>query len=245
MRAVPAPVFRLPEEPELSRALPAFRPAPPAPPPAAEAALPAGPAAESGWLGWLRGTLGAAFAGAGAAGDAPDADQPWLVPAAIARIEAWLGERHAARRGGAPLRALEWGSGRSTLWLARHGLSVVSIEGRADWLAATRGRLAQAGLAQQVRFVAVPPRAGSALPRAYAQAVAGEVRASFDLVLVDGPFRAACLAEAPAMLAPGGLLVLDDAGAAATSAAAARLPVQPVAVFDNGIWQTALYQAPA
>jgi predicted O-methyltransferase YrrM len=205
-------------------------------------ALDDAPGTDRTWLGWLRGALSGPLAGAfpGTApppgGHDPAEEQPWLVPEAIPFIEARLNPGMAA---------LEWGAGRSTVWLARLGLAVVSIEARADWVAAARGRVAAAGLAGRVRFVLVErPRAGS-LAEACAEAASGYGVHSFDLVLVDGPFKAACLRRAGAALKPGGLLVLDDAHAADVAAMADQLAPYRLASFDNGIWQTVVFQAPA
>lgn len=216
----------------------------------AEEAVPAGlgrvlgdaPGTDRTWLGWLRGALSGSLAGAfpGTAppegGMDPAEEQPWLVPEAIPFIEARLNPGMAA---------LEWGAGRSTVWLARLGLTVVSIEARADWVAEARGRVTAAGLAGRVRFVPVErPRTGS-LAEACAEAASGFSAHSFDLVLVDGHFKAACLRRAGGVLKPGGLLVLDDAHAADVAAMADRLAPYRLAAFDNGIWQTVVFQAPA
>lgn len=195
------------------------------------------PEADRGWLAWLRAAL------AGALSTQPDAtpldamteEQPWLVPAAIPFIEARL------RPG---MAALEWGAGRSTLWLTRLGLSVVSIEARADWVEEAQERIAAAGLAGLVRFVPVAASRGTNLGSALAAAAANFAPHSFDLVLVDGHFKAACLRPACAALKPGGHLVLDDSHAADVAAMADHLAPWRVAAFDNGIWQTAVFQAP-
>jgi hypothetical protein len=59
-------------------------------------------------------------------------DAPWLVPASIPAIEALL------RPG---MRVFEWGAGRSTLWLARQGVELISVEGRPGWHVAVRRML--------------------------------------------------------------------------------------------------------
>jgi hypothetical protein len=192
---------------------------------------------DRGWLAWLRAAL------AGALATRPDAappdtmaeERPWLVPAAIPFIEARL------RPG---MAALEWGAGRSTLWLARLGLSVVSIEARADWVDEAQERIAAAGLAGLVRFVPVAAARGASLANAVAAVAENFAPHSFDLVLVDGHFRAACLRPACAALKPRGHLVLDDSHAADVAAMADHLAPWRLAAFDNGIWQTTVFQAP-
>jgi hypothetical protein len=192
---------------------------------------------DRGWLAWVRAALAGALAAQPdiAPPDPMQQEQPWLVPAAIPFIEARL------RPG---MAALEWGAGRSTLWLARLGLSVLSIEARADWVEEARERIAVAGLAGLVRFVPVAAARGTNLAGAVAAAAENFAPHSFDLVLVDGHFKAACLRPACAALKPRGLLVLDDSHAADVAALADRLAPWRLAAFDNGIWQTAVFQAP-
>jgi SAM-dependent methyltransferase len=193
------------------------------------------PGTDRTWLGWLRGALSGAFVGAGPNAMDQGDDQPWLVPEAIPFIESRLKPGMVA---------LEWGAGRSTLWLARLGLAVVSIEARDDWVTEAKARVGAAGLAGLVRFVAVERPPAGTLADACAAAAASFGAEAFDLVLVDGHFKAACLRRAGAALKPGGLLVLDDAHAADVAAMADLLAPFRLAAFDNGIWQTVVFQAP-
>ncbi|MCC7426704.1 MAG: class I SAM-dependent methyltransferase [Alphaproteobacteria bacterium] len=169
---------------------------------------------------------------------------PWLVPAAIPVIEA------ALRPG---MRAFEWGAGRSTLWFARQGLVVTAVEGRPAWAAEVRRRLAEAdratpGLAARVTLIEVPVLRDHDVPaetvRAYAEAVRPFGAEAFDLVLVDGHFRAACLAEALAALRPGGLLVVDNADVPDLVEPLAGLAPWRIGAYSNRIWETHLFRKP-
>src|SRR5262245_41257578 len=68
-------------------------------------------------------------------------DAPWLTPAAVAFLDGWIkpGDQ-----------GLEWGSGRSTLWLAARGCSLVTIEHDATWARRVRDTLSRRGFQGQV-----------------------------------------------------------------------------------------------
>jgi hypothetical protein len=116
----------------------------------------------------------------------------------------------------------EWGSGMSTLFFARRAFEVVSIEHNPKWfekvgtaldywglmadrllIESEKGLIADFGSHQQgyeaVNF------------KMYAEAVTIFPDDHFDVILVDGRARCACLRLAQAKLKVGGLLVLDDA----------------------------------
>lgn len=193
------------------------------------------------WAGWRR--IVEAFSPAyrrQARFERENPEAPWLVPAAIPFIERELR---------ADMRGLEWGAGRSTLWLARQGLTLVSIEGRRSWRDKVAAWLQRDGLAARVSLPVVDVlRDHDVDPGtidAYASAPKGFVPPAFDVVLVDGHFRSACLRRVPTLLAPGGLLIVDNAEVADVRDQIARLAPHRIGDFDNGIWLTHVYRAPA
>lgn len=141
-------------------------------------------------------------------------DVPWWTFASADAVEDFLRGRPGAR-------ALEWGSGASTVWLARRCGSVVSIEHDVDW-----ARSMQRVLPANAELRVVPPvDAGTRLSRDvvtsskrgfegldFADYVAevDALEGVFDVVVVDGRAREACLARAVDRLAPGGVLVVDN-----------------------------------
>lgn len=162
-------------------------------------------------------------------------DVPWWTFEAADEVAAFLAERPGAR-------VLEWGSGASTVWLARRAASVVSIEHDPVWAARTARALAarDAGnvelrVVEPTRLVA-PGGVPSAKPgfegldfERYADAV-DAVPGELDLVVIDGRAREACLVRAIDRLVAGGLIVLDNVDRAryreAIDALGARLDVQ-------------------
>ena len=155
-------------------------------------------------------------------------DVPWWTLPAIARVERWI-----AARGG-DVRVFEYGAGASTAWLARRCRHVTSVEHDAGFFEAIGPLLARANVALRL----VEPQRGSAAPRtrsgrrgyadcdfsAYVDAIGTE---RYDLIVIDGRARSACLARACAQLAPGGLIVFDNSErsryAAALEALASRV----------------------
>jgi hypothetical protein len=144
---------------------------------------------------------------------------PWLTFDALARLDA------LELRG---RRVFEFGSGGSTRYWLRRGASVVSVEHDPAWHAQVRA-LTPADAPLDYRLVppepappgpfdpgdpaacrsAAPECAGLSFRR-YAEQVAAFPDGHFDVVLVDGRARPACLARAAPKVRPGGLLILDN-----------------------------------
>lgn len=138
-------------------------------------------------------------------------DVPWWTFEAADEVAAFLRTRPGAS-------VLEWGSGASTVWLAARAGSVVSIEHDPQWAAGTAQALAARDLGNVALRVVEPRPAGPGAVRsaktgfagldftAYADAGAGD----YDLVVIDGRAREACLARALDRLRDGGLIVFDN-----------------------------------
>jgi predicted O-methyltransferase YrrM len=106
---------------------------------------------------------------------------------------------------------LEWGSGRSTVWLDERVSRVRSIEHDPTWFKRVRDQLAAQNAdleAVQLRHVA-PKR--NPLDSPYVRAIDEFDDGELSVCIVDGEHRAACALAAAPKLAPGGLLVVDDA----------------------------------
>jgi predicted O-methyltransferase YrrM len=142
-------------------------------------------------------------------------DMPWWTYAAADAVEGFLRSRPDAR-------VFEFGSGASTVWLARRAAEVTSVEHDAEWFALLAPRLRDVG---NVDYRLVEPDPVDAPEHgyrsmksgyrgrtfgAYARSIA-DGEGPFDLVVVDGRARAACLREARRHLRPDGLIVFDNA----------------------------------
>jgi hypothetical protein len=137
-------------------------------------------------------------------------DLPWWTFDAVDEVEAFLAVRPGAR-------VFEWGAGASTLWLAWRAGEVISVEHDPDWAANVAART------EALDHVAVrlaPSSAQGAIGSGksgfagrYFDAYVAAIRAEpglFDLIIIDGRAREACLAEAQARLAEGGVVLFDD-----------------------------------
>lgn len=135
---------------------------------------------------------------------------PWWTFAAADVVAAHLVSRPGAR-------VLEWGSGSSTLWLADRAASVDSIEHDPAWAESMRPRLPDHVTLHVVPPVPDPDPGTPSGKRGFERldftdyvAAADGLPGTFDLVVVDGRAREACLDRAADRLAPEGLVVVDN-----------------------------------
>lgn len=140
-------------------------------------------------------------------------DVPWWTYKAIEVVDGWLRDR---RR---PIRVFEYGSGASTLWLARRTDEVHTVEhhrGFGEHMAPALREHANVDLLIVEATKSPAPRVPSAkeghrgLDFADYVATVEKVGGKFDLVVIDGRARAACLAAALPHLQPDGLIVFDN-----------------------------------
>lgn len=118
--------------------------------------------------------------------------KPWISYAATSRLGEFLDKDKAV---------LEFGSGMSTLWYAKHAGRVVSIESFRPWYDHVSNLIVQQGLtnveyhfaATDDDYVSIPGTDGG-----------------FDLIMVDGSIRDRCTSVALGLLRPGGIFYLDN-----------------------------------
>ena len=133
---------------------------------------------------------------------------PWLCPGTVAFCQAHLTPA---------MRALEFGSGRSTRWFADRVGHLTSVEHEAQWHGQVARQLAAAGVTN-VTYLLVPlnhPEAAAERevyePTPDYVAVADRVAdASLGFAVVDGHYRTACVKHLVPKVAPGGYLLVDD-----------------------------------
>ena len=128
-------------------------------------------------------------------------DLPWWNVAATREIAEFL----QARAGNA--RVFEYGSGASTVWLAKRSGEVVTVEHDKPWLdkfqRQTKGH-------ENVSLLYRPIDNG---PENYVRAI-DEFEGEFDMIVIDGRHRSACLKQAESRLKRGGIVLFDDSGRA-------------------------------
>lgn len=167
--------------------------------------------------------------------DLPDLvmlDVPWWTFDAANAVEEFLAARPHAR-------VFEWGSGASTVWLAKRAASVVAIEHDATWAADVR-KVAPPNA--EVKLVPAPRVDNGIAPvlsnksgfagldfTDYVHAIDNE-GGLFDLIVIDGRAREACLPAAMQHLDPQGMIVFDNVDRSryrdAITAEGTRLQVQ-------------------
>jgi hypothetical protein len=161
------------------------------------------------WRGWLthkkRGPL--------------EAEVPWITLPAIDWLESYVTSY---------MNVFEWGSGGSTAYLARRVQHITSIEHDPAWFAKVKLYISLHHL-QNIRLIFMPAedvwsnekedpyRSTSSKHRQYrferyAKAIDAFPDSSFDLIMIDGRSRAACLMHAKNKIKVGGYIVLDDSG---------------------------------
>ncbi|MGV8834229.1 MAG: class I SAM-dependent methyltransferase [Devosia sp.] len=128
-------------------------------------------------------------------------DIPWWNVASVRDVELFL-----QRRGDA--RVFEYGSGASTIWLARRAASVISVEHDAEWAAKMKTKLS--GFANVQLITAEYDADGPAAEQPYVRSIEGT--GQFDMIVVDGRLRVHCLQQAITQLKPDGIILFDDSG---------------------------------
>lgn len=172
--------------------------------------------------------------------------EPWLVRTCTAAIESWLNPTDVG---------IEWGSGRSTLWLAKRVRRLISVEHDGDWYRKLCASLADQKI-QNVEAIHIPDRGR------YATAVDICEPGTLDFALVDGKWRDECILAAIPKLKPSGMIILDNADRYIkpphlTNARGIHEPsmfvegswgviaqafwAQRCLWFSNGVWSTAVF----
>lgn len=175
-------------------------------------------------------------------------DWPWLTAAAVRFLDQYL------RPGDV---GLEWGAGRSTLWLAKRVQRLTTVEHNTQWYEKVRARL-QKAKTPNVDLHLAELDGGAASP--YIRATHRIPAGTLDFVLVDGELRHFATETAMKLLRLGGLLILDNANwyLASTSRApkTVRATLQEWRDIEselsrwrrlsttNGVWDTVLWFKP-
>lgn len=130
-------------------------------------------------------------------------DQPWLTRQANQLLYSLILATDVG---------LEFGSGRSTLWLARRARRVTSVEHDPKWHEMVSRQLVQSGISNVDYLFRERDRDEEmAHESGYVRVATAIPEHSLDFVLVDGIYRVDCANAVLDRLRPGGLLILDDA----------------------------------
>jgi len=130
-------------------------------------------------------------------------DAPWLTADMVAFLDKWLCSSDCG---------LEWGSGRSTVWLAHRISRLFTIEESPEWGQRVNTLLCKHGVRDRVdlNIVRIGPGQTESVASAYVSAALALPAESLDFCLIDGSLREYCTLVALPLLRPGGLLVIDN-----------------------------------
>ncbi len=106
---------------------------------------------------------------------------------------------------------MEFGSGRSTVWLAGRVSKLISVEHDRFWAEKTLAMLTAKGLRSRVDFNFLPEYAEHAGAASYVDAVKSVDDGSLDFCLIDGIRRDECAVACLSKVRSGGFIVVDNA----------------------------------
>jgi predicted O-methyltransferase YrrM len=156
-------------------------------------------------------------------------DAPWLTPDAIGLLDTMLRPSDVGA---------EFGSGRSTLWLARRCARLASVEHDRAWHAKVSQTLTRAGITN-VDYRCHPPdqpdEAGA--ESAYARAALVLRDESIDFALVDGVYRDHVTLFLLPKIKVGGILIIDNVNRYLPSVTASPASLRPPATPPTATWQ--------
>lgn len=175
---------------------------------------------------------------------------PWITFPAFRWLESYI-DSH--------MKVFEWGSGGSTIFFARHASRVISIEHDLAWFRAVSARLVVASL-DGVQLLHVPPdlctdysspleegamkrykstdtRFENELFFRYAGSILEYPDEYFDVVMVDGRARIACLYLSLRKVTDGGAVILDNSDRAHYATA--------LDLFSSPDWTTVHFEGAA
>lgn len=182
--------------------------------------------------------------------------QPWITQDAITALSTLLKPTDDG---------LEFGSGGSTVWLARHSMSVRSVEAFDPWYEPMQKRLAAEGITNATVELVSAPKLGyrsDAHRTAYVNVFPDIAPESLGFVFVDGEYRDEAALRGITLLKPGGVLVLDNANTYLPSSTPVPWKVREPISADwkkfveltadwrqiwttNGVWDTVIWIKPS
>ena len=143
-------------------------------------------------------------------------DLPWWTLAATDYVDRFLAAKPGAR-------VFEYGSGASSFWLAKRGAEVTSVEHDDNWFEEVARRAAPHTNINVSHIPPVPANEREGLSsyksgregytdmsfEAYVRSI--ESGGPYDLIIIDGRARSACLEAALACRAESGIILFDNA----------------------------------
>lgn len=118
---------------------------------------------------------------------------PWIAYTSIRSLEKFLNKDS---------RVLEFGSGMSTIWYAKHAGEVYSVEDHRPWYDRV-SKIIEANQFGNIHYTFLESESD------YTSFMSDDIE-GFDLVMIDGSYRSKCIYHASKLVRPGGILYLDN-----------------------------------
>lgn len=128
-------------------------------------------------------------------------DSPWLTAQAVDILRTLIKPTDVA---------LEWGSGRSTLWFARRVAFLTSIESDRTWYEWVSGKLQELSLYNVNLILCEDETEHKGEDPQYIRVSDFIAPNSLDFVLVDGIYRDMCAVRALELVRPTGFIIIDN-----------------------------------
>jgi predicted O-methyltransferase YrrM len=158
-------------------------------------------------------------------------DDPWLTPEAIRLLGSMLRPCDIGA---------EFGSGRSTLWLARRCVHLTSVEHDETWHARVLGALAGEGITNvDYKWHPRDQPDATGYQSAYVRVAQHLEDQSIDFALVDGLYRDYVTLFLLPKIRPGGMVVIDDVHRYLPSLTRSPLSLRPSAAPATAAWEQA------
>lgn len=155
-------------------------------------------------------------------------DDPWLNRAAIDLLNSWLKSDDIG---------IEWGSGRSTLWLAQRMRHLISIEHDRIWAERMKALIEQKRITNVAYHYFSISDAATEESRPYVDVISTVPDSSLQFALVDGRLRDLCALAAIDKLGPAGLLVIDNVERYLPSSSRSPESIDPKRSPASPLWQ--------
>lgn len=126
---------------------------------------------------------------------------PWLTRLMAHILEEWLKPDDVG---------FEWGSGRSTLWLASRIAHLTCIEDSPQWAKRVDGILASQHLSHKVDYRLLPLSNAKTIEPEYVSVVKTIPENTLDFCLIDGDKRDECALACISRIKPGGIIIIDN-----------------------------------
>lgn len=142
-----------------------------------------------------------------------NASAPWLTYEAIGWLDNYLTK---------DMMVFEWGSGGSTIYIAKKVKKIISVEHDAQWYTKVSGMLKKNDIANCEYILKEPAIAKNKNYRssdkryvgfdfeAYCKTINAFPDTMFDVIIIDGRARPSCILHATNKIRAGGCLIIDD-----------------------------------